>query len=122
MQLYFSLRNIFEVGPTFKVTGFASTTYGNWCESHIHIHTHKQHVFTILYGRIYYDGVYYQDWSVFENDQYNEEITQKHLIEYDPKKAKEPPWICYTFSTLKFILKIICEDIVEWFKYNILDR
>ncbi len=72
-----------ELGPVFGPFPFFHMTYN--CD--IKFSHEEGHILNIVDDLVYYDGLYYGDWSIF--DQPDEE-QQSRLIPFDPLKTVPP--------------------------------
>lgn len=76
-------------GPTFGPVNFVHTTYGS--DIKLGIPDEDDSVELKVIGDVvYYDGVYYGDWSVFGQDIFDSESEKFNLVEYDRQKSKLP--------------------------------
>lgn len=71
-------------GPTFRFT-YVHTTYGD----DLKIETLDEHedYFTVFEGMVYYDGMFYGDWSVYSEDSPD---APNECETFDQKKARLP--------------------------------
>lgn len=90
-----------EDGPVFKCD-YVHTTYGAF------IHTaEERHDLHIIKDCVYYDGMYYGDWSAFV---WTPESDMK-LSEFDDKKAIPPADAAVCMSDLSTLLKRAAEEL-----------
>ncbi len=86
-----------QTGPIFKTYRYAHTTYANDIKLDGPDTKFRQLIIDDN-GLIYYDGVYYGDWSI------TTEIPNGHeVIEFDQAKAEKPP------KCIKY------QEVVQWF-------
>ncbi len=72
-------------GPVFGPYDYVSTTYG--CEIRMGNNVENPCELSIIDGLVFYDGIYYGDWTVFDTVAFiNDKFT---AAEYDEQKARK---------------------------------
>lgn len=82
------LDNWGETGPVFGPLVFIHTTYKHDVAIRLVGHNEDSHDLHVIGDLLYYDGMYYGDWSAFDESALDDDHRQR-LVQYDPAKAQQ---------------------------------